>query len=109
MFCFVVGCNSDFEQHQDGVARVCPRCNNASIVGGAKKTYLEFCFIPLSFLPISKKQIWICPVCNWHLDKDRGEPQRVGAPMNTGGYQQQPGYGWGAGKPPQGHYPGPGR
>ncbi|CAG8608431.1 12671_t:CDS:10 [Acaulospora colombiana] len=27
-----VGCNADFEQHQDGVARVCPRCNNGELL-----------------------------------------------------------------------------
>ncbi|CCA75746.1 hypothetical protein PIIN_09736 [Serendipita indica DSM 11827] len=102
----------------DGIARICPRCHNASIVGGTKKTYLEFCFIPLNFLPLSKKRIWLCPVCQWRLDQDRGEPQRVGAPPpmqpgpygTPGGYQQQPGYGWGAGGPPKpgGGYPGQG-
>lgn len=111
MFCFVVGCGEDFEQTNDGVARICPRCHNASIVGGKKKTYLEFCFIPLSFLPISKKQIWICHICQWFVDADRGEPARVGntpyGQQGPGGHPQQPGYGKGPTMTPQGGgYPG---
>jgi hypothetical protein len=91
--------------------------------------YYDSCFIPLNFIPIHRKQIWLCPVCNWQVDADRGEPKRVGAPsqQQPGQYwspsaggpggsspQQQPGYGYGvgAGVTPSGiagAYPGQGR
>ncbi|KAG8765020.1 hypothetical protein FRC20_008595 [Serendipita sp. 405] len=105
MFCFVVGCGTDFDQKNDGIARICPKCHNAAVVRGTKKTYLEFCFVPLPFLPLSKKDIWLCPVCQWFLSTSRGEPQRVGGPPAyqqgpPGAYYQQPGYG---------NYPGQGK
>ncbi|WVQ77000.1 hypothetical protein IAR50_006679 [Cryptococcus sp. DSM 104548] len=54
--------------------RMCPRCHNASVVGGATRTWFEFFWIPL--IPFVKHEVWLCSICRWEMRKGDGyDPQ----------------------------------
>ncbi|KAL0947399.1 hypothetical protein HGRIS_013512 [Hohenbuehelia grisea] len=81
-FCLPVlfGCQTQIKP--DGtqqVARICPRCHNASVFAAKSKTWFEFFFVPI--FPLSSKNVWICGICQWQVPIQPGwEPQIAGAP-----------------------------
>ncbi|KAH8930737.1 hypothetical protein BT69DRAFT_1255246 [Atractiella rhizophila] len=78
-FCFfipiVFGCPTKISQ-SSSETRVCPRCHNASCVPATSKRRFELCWIPI--LPLGKKEIWFCGICQWSGPKDaQFQPQQV--------------------------------
>jgi len=52
---------------------LCPRCNNPSLNNGSARRWFEICFVPL--IPMKKKHIVICHICNWRVQKPQdGQP-----------------------------------
>ncbi|KAF5373057.1 hypothetical protein D9758_001669 [Tetrapyrgos nigripes] len=65
-FCLPIffGCQDTIKPDgSEQVARICPRCNNASIFAAQKKTWFELFFIPL--IPFNSKHIWLCGICQF--------------------------------------------
>ncbi|KAI9638210.1 uncharacterized protein MKK02DRAFT_42598 [Dioszegia hungarica] len=74
----ICGFPTKISQDEDKQGRMCPRCNNASVVGASSRTRFELFWIPL--IPFSKSHIWICSICQWQMKKGDGhDPQPPGA------------------------------
>ncbi|TFK29781.1 hypothetical protein FA15DRAFT_663044 [Coprinopsis marcescibilis] len=89
-FCLPVlfGCKTTVKPEGDQNPRVCPRCNNAAVIGAKTRNWFEICFVPL--VPLSSKHIWTCTICNWQSPRGNGlwEPALPGfAPPPPAGYQ----------------------
>ncbi|WWC86431.1 uncharacterized protein L201_001308 [Kwoniella dendrophila CBS 6074] len=95
----IFGFPTKFKQDASEAGRMCPRCNNAAVVGGSSRTWFEFFWVPL--IPFSKSRIWVCSICQWEMKMGDGpDPQPPQA------------HGWGGGRPPppnQFHQPGYGQ
>jgi len=52
---------------------LCPRCNNPSLNNGSARRWFEVCFVPL--IPMKKKHIVICHICNWRVQKPQDGQQ----------------------------------
>ncbi|WWC58790.1 uncharacterized protein I303_101334 [Kwoniella dejecticola CBS 10117] len=85
----IFGFPTKFSQDADKQGRMCPRCNNAAVVGGNSRTWFEFFWIPL--IPFSKSRIWLCTICQWEMKQGDGPDP------------QPPQQGWG--RPPPPHQP----
>jgi len=89
----VWGCPTKIHPEGDQTPRICPRCNNASVISAKSRMWFEFCFVPL--IPMRSSHIWLCTVCQWQVPHQQGwEPNRVGAnfvPGNVG--PQSPNHG----------------
>nr|XP_031860991.1 uncharacterized protein CI109_003718 [Kwoniella shandongensis]KAA5528063.1 hypothetical protein CI109_003718 [Kwoniella shandongensis] len=69
-----VGLPEKFSQDAPEQGRLCPRCNNAAVVGGSQRTWFEFFWVPL--IPFSKTHVWLCTICQWQMKKGDGpDPQ----------------------------------
>ncbi|KAF9532333.1 hypothetical protein CPB83DRAFT_847668 [Crepidotus variabilis] len=90
-FCFFIpilfGCQTEIKPEGDMSIRVCPRCNNGAVTSARSKQYFEICFVPV--VPMSRKHIWICSICQWSHPRQDGswEPMTV---QHPGYYPPQP-------------------
>ncbi|KAF9518284.1 hypothetical protein BS47DRAFT_1248305, partial [Hydnum rufescens UP504] len=50
--------------------KICPRCHNAAVFPAKSREWFEVCFVPL--VPMSSKQIWLCGICNWEINRGQG-------------------------------------
>ncbi|SPO38894.1 uncharacterized protein PSFLO_04373 [Pseudozyma flocculosa] len=106
-FCFFIpvifGCPTKIKPEGSGGAYVCPRCHNAQVVTAKSRTWFELCWIPL--IPLKKKHIYICGICQWQTEQGGGfQPQQAMA--GGGGYHGPPPGGqggYGGYGPPQGY------
>ncbi|KZV75773.1 hypothetical protein PENSPDRAFT_570867, partial [Peniophora sp. CONT] len=64
------GCPTKIHQDGDLTPRVCPRCHNASVFQAKSRTWFELCFVPL--VPMKKKQLWMCGICQWNVPVQQG-------------------------------------
>ncbi|WVR06057.1 hypothetical protein IAU60_003085 [Kwoniella sp. DSM 27419] len=110
----IFGFPTKFKQDAGGPGRLCPRCNNYAVVGGASRTWFEFFWIPL--IPFSKHHIWLCTTCQWEMRMgDAPDPHLPGAGGPPAGNNQGHGqyqYGQQHGMlppPPHGHGQGQGQ
>ncbi|KAJ7360803.1 hypothetical protein DFH08DRAFT_842292 [Mycena albidolilacea] len=85
------GCQDKLKAEGDSTARVCPKCNNASVHSAKATTWFELFWVPL--IPFSTKHIWLCQICQWmapHVD-GQFEPALAGGappgPQHTPSYQ----------------------
>ncbi|KAG8977270.1 hypothetical protein FRB90_008863, partial [Tulasnella sp. 427] len=102
-----IGCPTSYEQEGDQVARICPRCHNASVVATKSKTKLEICCVPL--FPISSKRVWMCGICQWEVPMGDGYEPPYPNQAAPGQWSGQPQWGqqqWGPGSQ-QGGYGSP--
>ncbi|KAF8606468.1 hypothetical protein BDV93DRAFT_520769 [Ceratobasidium sp. AG-I] len=114
--CIAIGCPTkiDADGSDNGQTRLCPRCNNVSVFGAKKRTWIEICFVPL--IPMKSSRIWNCSICQWHVDQDQPNgyaPPLPGPPQGGPSPYYQPNYGpppgqqqWGP--PPNSYQGGPG-
>ncbi|KIM49277.1 hypothetical protein M413DRAFT_59260, partial [Hebeloma cylindrosporum] len=58
-----VGCNTKISPEGEDTRRLCPQCHNVSVLSAKSTTWFELFWIPL--LPISRKHIWVCGICQW--------------------------------------------
>lgn len=86
-----VGCNEKVKPEGDQTPRVCPRCHNgesliamlifflswylfshvlAAVIRANSRTWFEVCWVPL--IPMSKKHIWVCTICQWNIPQQQG-------------------------------------
>ncbi|KAI0053837.1 hypothetical protein FA95DRAFT_1591693 [Auriscalpium vulgare] len=83
------GCTNKISPEGDQTPRICPRCHNVSVVSAKSRMWFELFFIPL--VPMQKKHLWMCSVCQWHVPTQPGwEPQLPASGYNHGSFQ--PGY-----------------
>ncbi|KAF9453287.1 hypothetical protein P691DRAFT_83376 [Macrolepiota fuliginosa MF-IS2] len=81
MFLFIpifFGCQTKLKPDSHQIPRICPRCHNASVLPAKKTTWFEFFFIPV--VPVSRKHILFCTICQWQaavIDHEQ-------APTSTG-------------------------
>ncbi|OCF54275.1 hypothetical protein L486_08189 [Kwoniella mangroviensis CBS 10435] len=93
----IFGFPTKFRQDASEPGRMCPRCNNAAVVGGSSRTWFEFFWIPL--IPFTKSRIWICTICQWEMKQGDGpDPQPPSQNRWGGGYRPPP-------PPQQSHQP----
>ncbi|PAV23573.1 cytochrome c heme-binding site [Pyrrhoderma noxium] len=101
-FCLPVifGCQTKIKPEGDpNDVRICPRCNNASVIQAKSREWFELCWVPL--IPMNSKHIWICGICQWQVPIQQGwEPMRPGAGFAPG-WQHQAQQGWHGGPAPQ--------
>ncbi|PWN96845.1 hypothetical protein FA09DRAFT_339781 [Tilletiopsis washingtonensis] len=101
-FCIPImfGCPSKIKQEGDGTPHICPRCHNAQVVRAKRSKRFELCWIPL--IPLGKKHLFFCSICQWSAPVDGGfQPQVAG-----GGYAHPGAPGGGYGGYPQGQMQG---
>ncbi|KAK7693328.1 hypothetical protein QCA50_002896 [Cerrena zonata] len=75
-FCLPIlfGCSEKVKPEGDQTPRVCPRCHNAAVIRANSRTWFEICWVPL--VPMKKKHIWACTICQWNIPQQQGwEPQ----------------------------------
>ncbi|WRT64342.1 uncharacterized protein IL334_001274 [Kwoniella shivajii] len=93
----IFGFPTKFKQDAPEPGRMCPRCNNAAVVGGNSRTWFEFFWVPL--IPFKKSRVWICTTCQWEMKQGDGyDPQ---PPQHGTGNRPPP--------PSQMHHPGYGQ
>ncbi|KZT43974.1 hypothetical protein SISSUDRAFT_1056991 [Sistotremastrum suecicum HHB10207 ss-3] len=89
----VFGCPTKLTQEGEPIPRICPRCNNVSVVSAKSRTWFELFWIPL--IPLGSSHVWHCNVCQWQVPHQQGyEPARAGGfppPGGNGQWQQGPG------------------
>ncbi|KAI0313075.1 hypothetical protein OF83DRAFT_1066096 [Amylostereum chailletii] len=72
-----VGCTTRIKPEGDASPRICPRCHNISAISAKSRTWFEFCFVPL--IPLNKRHLWVCGICQWSAPMQQGwEPQLAG-------------------------------
>ncbi|KAL1406002.1 hypothetical protein Q8F55_007685 [Vanrija albida] len=85
----IFGFPTKISQDAPEPGRMCPKCNNAAVVGATSRTWFELFWIPL--IPFTKKRIWICSICSWQMKQGDGpDPQPPGAYGPAGGYPPPP-------------------
>jgi len=98
----IFGCPTKIKPEGDQTPRMCPRCNNASVISAKSRMWFELFWIPL--VPLSSNHIWICTVCQWEVPHQEGYQPAVPGQGFPPGRQQQPqgmqlpAQGYGAGK-----------
>jgi len=73
----------------DPTAHVCPKCHNVSVVRASSRMWFSFFLVRV--IPLKKKHIWICSICNWHVPTQNGWEPAVST-GNAGWDVSQPGY-----------------
>ncbi|KAM6500657.1 hypothetical protein JOM56_003671, partial [Amanita muscaria] len=65
------GCPTTYKaQAHHQVPHVCPNCHNASVIAAKRTTWFELFFIPI--FPMSRKNVWMCHICQWHAALNAG-------------------------------------
>ncbi|KZV93354.1 hypothetical protein EXIGLDRAFT_49515 [Exidia glandulosa HHB12029] len=59
------GCPTIVKPGEDVTPRICPRCNNASVIDAKERMWFELCFVRL--FPFHSSRVWHCTICRWQV------------------------------------------